>query len=140
MPALTLFNVFRKDFAEGAHAFGADTLKCVLSNTAPVIATNTVIGDITEITAENGYPAGGVTLDGVAVTQNGASAKVAITDEVFTASGGSVGPFVYFVVYNNTNNQLIGYYTRAEGAETLSDGESITLDFDAAAGVIVLGA
>jgi hypothetical protein len=54
-----------------------------------------------------------------------------LEDLVLTATG-SVGPFQYVVVYNNTPTSpldpLICWYDRGS-ALTLANGESVTLDF-----------
>jgi len=76
----------------------------------------------------------------VTLTETGGTAKVVIDDRVITASGGSIGPFQYFILYNDTaaSDPLIAWYVRDAGAVTLADGESITLDFDGSAGVFTL--
>ena len=51
------FNAFVADVANKVHNLGSDTLKVLLTNTAPV-ATNAVKADLTEIAAGNGYSAG----------------------------------------------------------------------------------
>jgi hypothetical protein len=141
MPSLVIYQPFYEELLQGTHDFDNDTFKCLFSNTTPDI-THDLFADLTDITAENGYTAGGVTLDGVTVSRTAGVAKVSITDEVFTASGGTVGPFEHFIVYNSsaTDSPLVGYVTRTEGAVTLSDGESITLDFDGTNGAITLQA
>lgn len=60
MAAFNKFQVFVENLAEKVHNLGADALRCLLSNVAPV-ATNAVKADLTEITAANGYTAGGPT-------------------------------------------------------------------------------
>ena len=137
-----IFNVFYKDAYNAVHDFDTHTFKCAFTNTAPDAATDGVLADITQISAANGYSAGGVTLDNVTLSRTGSTAKVTIDDEVFTASSGSVGPFEHFVIYNDTaaGDPLVCYITRDEGATTLSDGESITLDFNATTGILTHGA
>ncbi|SNZ21735.1 hypothetical protein [Cohaesibacter gelatinilyticus] len=137
-----IFDCFYENAYNGVHDFDTHTFKCAFTNTTPTAASDAQLTDITEITAGNGYAAGGVTLDNVSVTRTGSTAKVTIDDEVITASGGSIGPFEHFVIYNDTatGDPLVCYITRAEGTTTLSDGESITLDFNATNGVITHGA
>ena len=59
MAPFNKFNVFTENLCEKVHDLDLDTLKVMLSNTAP-LATNSVKADLTEIAAGNGYPAGGV--------------------------------------------------------------------------------
>ena len=59
MPAQTKFNNFTKDLVDGIHAFGTHTFKALLTNSAPVAATHDEVADLTEISAGNGYSAGG---------------------------------------------------------------------------------
>lgn len=139
MPAFNKFNDFVEQCLTGTHDFTSHTFKLALSNTAPV-ATNTVLADITQITAGNGYVAGGPTIANVTLAETSGTATVTMDDPVITASGGSIGPFQYFVIYNDTatGDPLVGWYTRTESAVTLSDGETITLDFDGTNGVFTL--
>jgi hypothetical protein len=98
-----------------------------------------VKADITEISSGNGYTAGGITLTVSASSQTSGTYKLVIDDATMTASGGSVGPFQYVVIYNDTaaNDELIGWYERAS-ATTIADGDSLTLDFDGSAGVLTI--
>ena len=59
MATFVKFESFVEALAEKVHNLGADTLKVMLTNTAPNASTNTVKVDITEISAGNGYTAGG---------------------------------------------------------------------------------
>lgn len=140
---MATFNKFQ-DFVEqvlkAKHDFSTHTFKVALSNSAPV-ATNTILADITQISATGGYVAGGYTLDGVTLSEAGGTAKVVITDETITATGGSVGPFRYLVIYNDSATSpadaLIGWYDYGS-ALTLATGESLTIDFDGTNGVFTL--
>ena len=58
MATFNKFNQFVQDLANGKHNLGSNSLNVMLTNTAPV-ATNQVLTDLTEITAGNGYTAGG---------------------------------------------------------------------------------
>jgi len=138
MPTLQKFNDFAEQILRGRHDFGSHTFKVALTNTAPA-ATNTVLADIAQVAATGGYVAGGFQLDSVVLTETAGTAKVVIADEVITAAGGSIGPFRYAVVYNDTSTgkPLVGYADRGDSI-TLLDGDGVTIDFDAAAGVLTL--
>ena len=59
MAAFNKFNCFVGDVGLQLHNLNTDTLKVMLTNTTPV-ATNTIKTNLTEISAGNGYTAGGV--------------------------------------------------------------------------------
>ena len=99
MATYNKFNQFTKDLIDGVHDFDAHTYKVMLVNTAPV-STNSVKADLTEISAGNGYTAGG-TATTISTSTASGTAKVTGSDVVFTASG-AVGPFRYAVLYNDT--------------------------------------
>ena len=101
MAAYNKFQDYAEQLCKGKHDWSAHTFKVALTNTAP-LATNTVLADITQIAASGGYTAGGFLLDSVALVESAGTAKVTIADEVITAAGGSMGPFRYFVIYNDT--------------------------------------
>lgn len=140
MAAFNKFQDFVEQLGKGVHNFSSNTLKVALTNSAPV-NTNTVLADITQISATGGYSAGGYTLDSVVWAEASGTAKLTIADEVITASGGSVGPFRYVVLYNDTPSSpadpLIGWYDYGSSI-TLADGETFTLDFDGSAGVLTI--
>lgn len=136
MATFNKFNSFVEALAEKAHNLGADTLKVMLTNTAPV-AANTVKADLTEITAQNGYSAGGATATVASSSQTAGTYKLVINDITFTASGGSFGPFRYFVLYNDTeaSDSLIGFWDYGSSI-TLANGESVTADFSSSNGAL----
>lgn len=132
MAAYNKFNDFNNQLMRGTHQLHAagHTVKAMLTNTAPV-ATNSVKTDITEITAQNGYTAGGADIQND-VTESGGTASLTGVDTTITASGGSVGPFQYVVLYNDTaaSDNLISWYDYGSPV-TLSDGEPFNIDFGA---------
>jgi hypothetical protein len=138
MAAFNKFNSFVEAVAEKVHNLGADTLKVALSNTAPV-ASNTQLSNITQISAVNGYTAGGTATTITSSAQTSGTYKLVITDVVFTASGGSIGPFQYVVLYNDTatNDELIGWYDYGT-ALTITNGNTFTVDFDGTNGVLTI--
>jgi hypothetical protein len=139
MASFVKYECFTEDLAGKVHDLfgtagsGADTLKVALTNTAPNAATHEVLADITEIGAGNGYSAGGAAATNVG-TRSGGVTTVAGTDIVFTASGGTIGPFRYAVLYNDTPSSpadpLIGYWDYGSSI-TLQIGETFTVDFGA---------
>lgn len=137
MAAFNKFNSFVEALAEKVHNLGSDTLKVMLTNSAPS-ATNTVKADLTEISAGNGYTAGGTQATISSSAQTSGTYKLVLADVVFTATG-SVGPFRYVVLYNDTatNKELLGWYDYGSSI-TLANGETFTVDFDATNGVLTL--
>lgn len=132
MAAFKKFNCLIADLANKKHNLGADTLKMMLTNVAP-LATNTVKANITEIAAGNGYTAGGVTIPIASSSQvDGLYSLAPSGDVTITASGGAMATFRYAVFYNSTDaaGALISYYDYGQ-ALTLNAGESILLDMAA---------
>jgi hypothetical protein len=139
MPAFQKFNSFVEAVGRKIHNLHADTLKVMLSNTAPA-ATNTVKADITEIAAGNGYSAGGTAVGGQSYSQTSGTGKLVGNDVVFTASGGSFAAARYAVLYNDTatNDELIGWWDYGSSI-TLLNGQTLTVDFSAANGILQIG-
>jgi len=141
MATFNKFNAFVEHLAEGVHNLQSHTLKVMLTNTAPV-AANSVRANLTEIAAGNGYTAGGTAASVTSSAQTSGTYKLVLGDVVITASGGSIGPFRYAVLYNDTPTSpadpLIGWWDYGS-ALTLANGESITWDADPTNGVLTLG-
>lgn len=125
------FQDFSEQFAKGVHVFGTHVFKVALTNTAPV-ATNTILANITQITGANGYTTGGGTTT-MAVSETSGTTTVTGTEVVTTASGGSVGPFRYAVLYNDTATSpadaLVAWFDYG-AAITLGDGENFAVRFN----------
>ena len=128
MATFNKFNSFSEALAEKVHNLGSDQLTVALTNSAP-LATNTILANITEISYTNCSTRNITT---VSSTQSSGTYTLVLTDLVLTASGGSVGPFRYVVVYNNTatNDELIGWVDYGSSI-TLADTETLTIDFAA---------
>lgn len=141
MAAFNKFQVFVENVAEGVHNLGGHTLKVMLCNTAPV-ATNSVKADLTEISAGNGYTAGGNACTISSSVHSSGTYKLVLADPAtWTASGGSIGPFRYAVLYNDSPTSpadpLIGWWDYGSSI-TLATGETFTVDFDPTSGVLTL--
>ena len=132
MATFNKFNQFIGDAGLGVHNLNTGTLKVALTNTAPV-ATNTILANITQVGAGNGYTAGGTAVGSVAYSQTTGTGTLSGNDVVFTASG-AVGPFRYAVLYNDTPTSpadpLIGWWDYASSI-SLANGETFTVDFGA---------
>ena len=138
---LNKFNQFVQNLANGVHNLSANTLKVMLTNTAPT-ATNAVLADITEITAGNGYTAGGNQAVQTSDTQTGGVDKLLLQNPAtWTAAGGSIGPFRYAVLYDATPTSplkpLIGWYDYGSTV-TLASGEQFQVSFDQTNGVFTI--
>jgi hypothetical protein len=123
----TKFNLFTDDLLKGTMNFSSDNFRIMLTNVAPV-ATNHTFGDLTEITAGNGYTAGGqtsaITIGNVTGTETVTAAAV-----TWTATGGSIGPLRYAAIYDNTSTPktLIAWFDYASSI-TLATGETFTVE------------
>lgn len=135
MASFNKFNSFVDALAKKAHNLSTDTLKVMLSDVAPV-AANAVKTDITEISAGNGYSAGGTATTPTMSNASGTE-KLVCTNVVFTAAGGAIAQFRYVVLYNATASDLIGWWDF--GSEVnLASGATFTVTFDATNGVLQL--
>ena len=128
MANYTKFQQFVEDLAHGVHNFDSDTIKVALSSAgnAPSASDDAVLTDITTIAA----PAvDSVTLTKSSSGQTSGTYKYIPNDLTMTASG-SVGPFRYVIIYNDTaaNDPLICYFDY--GSEvTLAKDDTFKLDF-----------
>jgi len=140
MAAFNKYNVFVEDLAEKVHNLGSDVLKVALSNTAPNAGTHAGLADITQITAANGYTAGGNTASVTSSAQTSGTYKLVLADPpTWTATGGTIGPFRYAILHNDTSvgDRLIGWWDYGTSI-TLAIGESFTVDFDPTSGVLTV--
>lgn len=135
MATYTKFQPFIENVMEKVHNLGSDTLKVALTNTAPN-ATDGTLSQITQISAGNGYTTGGNQAVQSSSAQTSGTYKLVCADVVFTASGGSFGPFQYAVLYNDTaaNDELIAYWDYGTSI-TITNGNSFTVDLDQTGGV-----
>lgn len=133
MATFVKFQDFAEQLGKGIHQLHAagHTLKVYLTNAEPSVSADAVKTDLAEITAENGYPSGGTDIQN-GYTETTGTGTLTGVDVVFTASGGSFGPFRYVVLYNDTatNDNLIAYWDYGS-AISCNDGETMTVDFGA---------
>lgn len=134
MASYNKFQDFVEQLGKGVHQLHAagHTLKVYLSNAVPSASLDAVKTDLAEITNENGYTAPvDIQQD---LSESGGTATLTAVDVVITASGGTVGPFQYAVVYNDDPaspaDPLVCWWDYGS-AITLNDGETFTVDFGA---------
>jgi hypothetical protein len=142
MATFTKLNGFVEHLAEKVHNLGADTLTVALSNTAPGSEATPptgstaacILANVTQIAYTN-CSARAITTS--ASAQSSGTYKLTLTDLTLTASGGTVGPFRYVYIYNDTatNDELIAYYDYGSSI-TLNSGETFLIDFDGTNGFL----
>ena len=147
MAAFNYFNITPQDSWKGAWALTtANTgLKLMLTNTIPT-SSMTTSTDITEIsTGSGGYTAGGSAITITSSIQTSGAYRLLANALVFTASGGTIGPFQYCVIHGTTNvtsstisgstGALLGWYDYGS-AVTLNATETFTVTWDATSGIL----
>ena len=135
MAALAFFDDFKRYFGNCVpdQDIENDQWSVYLSDDAPVVATDTAKADVIAITEQNGYTQTNLTTTWVEVSGDWVLRNNAETI-VWTASGGSFGPFRYAVLINNTTTTpldlLAGYWDHGSSV-TITDGNSFTIDLNA---------
>jgi hypothetical protein len=115
---------------------GTDTFVLALSNTAPGSEStpptgdgNGVLANVTQVSYTN---CSSRTLTTASSSQTSGTLKLDFNDITLTASGGSVGPFRYIYIYDDTPTSpadpLVGYYDYGSST-TLSAGETLAITF-----------
>ena len=125
---------FTEAIAEKVHNLGSDTLTVALTNTTPT-TTWTQLSDLTEVAYTNLSTR---VITTTSSAQTAGTYKLTLTDLVLTATG-AVGPFQYVYIYNDsaTNDELVCYFNYGS-AVTLASGDTFTLDFDSANGILTI--
>jgi len=139
MAAFNKYRCFVENLAEKVHNLQSDTLKIALTNTAPASTDTTWNTTVYPAPASvSGYTTGGNTLTVVSSSQTAGTYKLVVSDSVFVASGGQIGPFRYVIIYDSTaSNALIGYYDYGSSI-TLQDTETFTVDFNQVNGLLTI--
>lgn len=137
MASFNKFNSFVEALAEKVHNLGSDTLTVALTAAANApVNTNTQLSNLTQISYTNCSTRA---ISAGTSSQTSGTYKLTLTDLTLTASGGTVGPFRYVVIYNDTatNDELIGWYDYGSDI-TLQSGETLLIDFDGSNGVLTI--
>lgn len=113
MATFVMFDEAMNNIGKGLIDLDSNTFKAMLTNVAPTQDADDEKADITEISAGNGYTAGGFTLTAT-WSETGAGTGVWRFDTdnpAWTASGGDIAAHRYLVVYDDTStgDKLLGY-------------------------------
>jgi hypothetical protein len=135
------FNIFVENLGNKLHDFDNDSIKILLTNTAPNVADTVVdttggvcvvksTSNANEIAAASGYVKGGAVITSPVWAQIAGLAKLYGT-KVSWVAGASIGPFRYAVIYNDSTGTsatrpVIGYWDYGSPV-TLGIGESFTI-------------
>ena len=127
MATYNKFNAWAETMVEGAN-LGSDQFVIALTDSAPV-ASNSVLADITEISYTN-LSSRNVTT--TSSSQTSGTYTLVLQDLVMTASG-SVGPFRYVVLYDDTlaGDPLVGWWDYGSSI-TMANADTFTIDFTGA--------
>jgi hypothetical protein len=137
MASYTKHFSFVENLAEKKFDLGADTLIYALTanGSAPTTA-NTQLSDLSQISYTN---LTGRTITTSSSAQTSGTYKLVLADTVITAGGGAGAAFRYADLYSDTStNDLLVMFIDYGSALTLNDGETLTIDHDASAGVLTL--
>lgn len=134
MATFTFYQDFKEQLGKGVHNLSSNSLKWALTNTAPSVSTHTTLSNITQLSTGGGYTGGaggGVAVNTPTYTETSGTGTLAAGGAtVITASGGTIGPFRYAVLYNDSTTSptdaLIGYLDYGSSI-TLADTEPFTI-------------
>ncbi len=141
MATVTLqnFDCLTEYVANAVVNFGSHSFKMALTNTAPNIATNTILANISQIANGGGYTAGGFPVTITGVSRTGSLTKITIEDKLFTASGGNVADFQWVVLYDDSTTSpvdaLVGFLNLGT-PRGIPNGDVLSLNFSEANGAI----
>jgi hypothetical protein len=128
MATYNKFQAWAETMVEAAN-LATDQFTLALTNSAP-IASNSVLTDITQISYTN---LSSRNVSTTSSSQTSGTYTLVLADLVMTASG-SVGPFRYVVLYDDTvaGDPLVGWWDYGSSI-TMANTETFTVDFTGAA-------
>ena len=128
MATYNKFNAWAETMVEAAN-LASDQFVIALTDSAP-IASNSALADITQISHTN---LSSRNVSTTSSSQTSGTYTLVLADLVMTASG-SVGPFRYVVLYDDTvaGDPLVGWWDYGSSI-TMANTETFTVDFTGAA-------
>lgn len=138
MASFVKVNSFVEALAEKVHNLGSDQLKIALTNTDPTASVTNYAGLTAPLAATNLSGATPFNVTTSSSAQTSGTYKLVCADLTLTATG-SVGPFRYVVLYNDTaaSDEVIAYYDYGSSI-TLATSETFLIDFDRSNGVLTI--
>ena len=138
MATFVTFTSVVEALAEKVHNLGSDQLKVALTNTDAAASVTNYAGITSPLATTNLSGATPFNVTTSTSAQTSGTYKLVCADLVLTATG-AVGPFRYVILYNDTasGDEVIGMYDYGSSI-SLANGETFTIDFDAANGVLTL--
>lgn len=131
---------FTRDLGRKRHNFQTDTFNVALTNAA--FSTSwAVLGDISQLSAGNGYTAGGNTAAYVSDDTTAGVYRPIFADPAdWTATGGSLGPFRSAVFYNDTSTgkEVVGGWDYGSSITLTVGGDPFRVDMDQANGLLTI--
>lgn len=133
MASFVKYEQFAVDVTAGVHELttAGSTIKIALSDTAPVVGTDAVLADVTQIAYTNITETVPADTTNVGAETPAGTWDVSGTDITLNATG-NVAQFQYVILYNDTPTSpadpLIGYWDYGSKVN-LSSGESFTVNF-----------
>jgi hypothetical protein len=128
MASFNKFESFVGQLGLAAHNLNTATFNVYLSNATPSVSADDNKADLAEITNQNGYTAPIDTLN--TYSETAGTGTMVGTKSVVTATG-TVGPFQYVVIYNDTHasDALMGWWDYGS-ALTLANGETFSIKYN----------
>lgn len=134
--ASQLFNAYKVAAMKGQIAPTTDTIKAALlkSTWTPNIDTPVFFGDVNASESSGtGYTAGGVTLSGIAITQDNTNDRAVLDANDISIASTTISDYRYVAIYKSTGNNatspLIGYIDLLGTKST--NGDTAYIQFNA---------
>jgi hypothetical protein len=147
MATFNKINSFVNNLAKGRHILGGSghQLKIAFATSGTVAATDVTLANVTQPSSGYGYTSSGFNITTTTGKLSGGTFILVLASTIFTASGGSVGPFRYVVLFDTaaslgtgSANLLIGWWDYGSSI-TLADTETLTITMPGAtSGTITL--
>ena len=127
------------DMIVKAANLATDAFKIYLTNAVSATDVTYNTGTTLEITAGNGYTAGGNSCSTTSATTTGGVFKLILASPATWTATGAVGPFRYAVLYDSTQgtNNLIGYWDYGSSI-TMASGDTFSVTLDGTNGVFTV--